>query len=361
MLPNTKKKLHWVCNSPSPYNDFLFKKLHKSFDCELSVHYLDTTAEHAALLCGDTGYRWRRIRSRFFDRELYSEAVKEENLFVIGGWNCPLYILLFFLASGRYLLWTDTPNSTAQRGRMKVFLRNLAVRACFRHSKAVMGTGAPALGVLEQMGAAKSRLVNFPYWVEVPPAAASLPSGNVAIVCVGRLEKIKSFDHVVVLAEQLLKHGMRNFEIQLIGDGSQRQELQRLVETRNLKEHVKLVGWLGNAEVQARVASCDIFLHPASWEPYGVVILEAMARGRTVVATDRSMAAVDRINSGENGYIYPYGDIDELCRLVLGLASDEDLLAETGRAAYRTACEWKVDRALDILRQAMSTGKGCAL
>lgn len=352
--------LHWICNSPSPYNDFLFRYLYNNFGCRLVVHYLNTAGtEHASLLDKDTGYVWRKISSRYFDWVLFTEAAKRDNIFVIGGWNCLLYVLLFVLTAGRYLIWTDTPDSTKQRVGIKNLIRKVVLKLCFAHAKAVMGTGTPALRQLEVMGALENQLVNFPYWVEVPPVKVLQPSDLISILCVGRLEKIKSFDHVVALAERLIQQGMRNFGIQLIGDGSERKNLQQLVENANLQQYVKLVGWLDNDEVLTRMGSCDVFLHPASFEPYGVVILEAMARGRTVIATDMSMAALDRIINGENGYVYPHGDIAKLSGIVSRLAANADFLTETGSAAYRTASDWQVDKALTILGHATGIGQRC--
>lgn len=361
-MPRTVTSLHWICTSPSPYNDFLFRYLHAHLSCRLLVHFLHTAGtEHASLVAGDTGYDWRKIESIWGDGYLMSEASKPGSFFLIGGWNCPLHLRLFLAAKGRYAFWTDTPNPDRFRSLVKRGVRKAVRTVCFANARAVLGTGAPALRLLEGMGARSATLVNFPYWVELPPPPECNPSGPVTILSVGRLEKVKSYDHLVLLACQLKTQGVKRFQILLVGDGSERADLQRQVEQRGVSDLITMLGWLDNAEVLRRIAACHIFLHTASWEPYGVVILEAMARGRAVLASDRSMAAVDRIQHGENGLLYRHGDIEELAALVTDLLASPAEIARLGGNAYTTACQWPVSRALDLVQEIIGAGREGAL
>ena len=99
---------------------------------------------------------------------LLREAFSKESLFIIGGWQKPIYIGLFLISKGRYVLWTDTPQINRKRNILKESLRSGFLKFVFLNAKAIMGTGIAALAVLKEMSAPADRLINFPYWVDIP-------------------------------------------------------------------------------------------------------------------------------------------------------------------------------------------------
>lgn len=344
------RRLVWLCNSPSPYNHFLFSFLAKTLPFPLTVVYLEIAGtEHAAVM-QDSSYHWRKATSKFFDYELLVAALDPETSLVVGGWHVPLYYLVFLASRGRYLIWNDTPDLRKRRLALKEWIRRYLVQAAFAGAKWVMGTGTPAINTFKEMGAPISKLVTFPYWVELPILIAPPPrNATFTILAIGRLVAIKSFEHLIELARFLEVRGVRDYEIQLIGDGPERLRLNAMIAANGLEGRVKLVGWLDNQAVLTAIEACDVFVHTASWEPYGVVVLEAMARGKVVVASDQTMAAVDRIVQGHNGYLFPYGDIDRLATIIENLMQDPGHHDALGRRAFETSSQWSVARATETL------------
>lgn len=353
------KKLHWLCNSPSPYNNFLFDHLANNLPCEFQVHYLHVDGpEHQSFIKSKNSYTWRLIKGEVFDKTLLKEARSKESLFVVGGWQKLVHISLFFIARGRYVLWTDTPQINKKRNIVKDCLRSIFLEFVFTHAKAVMGTGVPALKALNQMGASHDKLINFPYWVNIPNINLSVTEGkkgNFSILSVGRLIPLKAFGHLIDLAVKLKNYGFSDFMIKLAGDGPEYQNLEKMIREKKVESHVILLGWLDNNDVLKEIQACDLFIHPAAFEPYGVVVLEAMARGKPVITSDCTMAGVDRIVTGKNGYLYKFGDIEGLAKIVIHLMGDKEDRNRLGRNAYKTAMEWHVDKALRIVNSILET------
>ncbi len=95
----------------------------------------------------------------------------------------------------------------------------------------------------------------------------------------------------------------------------------------------------------------DVLIHPALWEPYGVAVLEAMACAKPAIASDRTMAALDRIKPGINGFIHKSNDIEQLTEQMSFFIQNPDQITKMSREARRTAEEWPVERSVEIIKK----------
>jgi phosphatidylinositol alpha 1,6-mannosyltransferase len=100
------------------------------------------------------------------------------------------------------------------------------------------------------------------------------------------------------------------------------------------------VTFLGFLDRQRRLpdlyANCDAFAFASVTETLGLVILEAMASGLPVVAAPAG-GVRDHLRDGQNGLVYPEGNVEEMARAMLRLAGDRRLAQELARGARRTA------------------------
>jgi glycosyltransferase involved in cell wall biosynthesis len=85
-------------------------------------------------------------------------------------------------------------------------------------------------------------------------------------------------------AAALLRDAAVEFQLVIAGDGHLKSELTKRVSDRGLEQHVHFWGWIPNAAEQL-MPLCDIFVQSSLWEAMSVVILEAMAAGKPIVAT----------------------------------------------------------------------------
>jgi len=119
------------------------------------------------------------------------------------------------------------------------------------------------------------------------------------------------------------------------GDGrAYSQELRDLVEQEGLTEEVRFLGF--REDVPALMAGCDVVCHASRFEPFGMVVVEAMAAGRPVVASDVS-GPRESVVEGETGYLVPPGDAAALAQRLERLLSDPGERTRLGRNGARRA------------------------
>ncbi len=346
--------IHWLCETPTPYNNALFAEVARRAPGRFLVHFVAANlGEHESLLRRPTGFSWRHVASAVFDYTLCRAALSPDSFFVVGGWQRPLHWLIFLMASGRFATWTDVPDPTARRSWLRQNFRRLILAFAFSRARAILATGAPGLAALERLGASRAKLVNFPYWVRVPAQPEPLPASGTPVVfgAVGRLVPRKGFDILLAAAAELARTAEVDFRIQIVGDGPERAALQEQARMLKATNIVTFLGWRSAEEVRAALLQMHVLVHPARFEPFGVVVLEAMALGRPVIASDQTMAAVDRVRPGVNGWLATAGDARALTRAMQEALLRRDRLAEMGVAAHAVAREWPLSRGADeILR-----------
>ena len=168
---------------------------------------------------------------------------------------------------------------------------------------------------------------------------------------------VKSYD-VALRAVASLKRAAPDvrFRYDIAGAGPAQPSLRSLADRLGLAADVRFRGWLEPEEVSALLQRCDLFLHPAAREPYGVAVLEAMAAGAAVLGSAATGAVRDRIVHGSNGLVHPTGDAERLAAQIAGLARDRERLCRLGRAAAATANAWPASRGVAIVKDALARG-----
>lgn len=130
------------------------------------------------------------------------------------------------------------------------------------------------------------------------------------LVCVGRLCKEKGLP-LLMDAAALLAQRKLDFEIVLAGDGEMRTEIESLIKSLNLCERVSITGWISNEQIRAELLASRALVLPSFAEGLPVVIMEAMAMGRPVLAS--YLAGIpELVRPGENGWLFPAGSVEEL-------------------------------------------------
>jgi colanic acid/amylovoran biosynthesis glycosyltransferase len=159
------------------------------------------------------------------------------------------------------------------------------------------------------------------------------PPPDARLVCVGRLVEQKGHLLLIEAAGRLAAEGMA-FEIVVIGDGPMRQVLEKLIRDRGLERHVRLAGWMSNEMVRQEINQSRAMVLASFAEGLPVVLMEALAMGRPVVAT--SVAAVpELVEHGVSGWLVPPGSIDALTDALREVLTAEPARLERMGAAGR--------------------------
>lgn len=142
------------------------------------------------------------------------------------------------------------------------------------------------------------------------PPSPPTTSNQRRFVCVGRLCKEKGQILLVKAAHQLLMKGLE-FELVLAGDGEMRSILESLVADLGLNACVKITGWLSGDEVREQILAARALILPSFAEGLPVVIMEAMALRRPILAT--YVAGIpELVRHGKDGWLFPPGDLSQL-------------------------------------------------
>jgi len=366
-------ELHWVVDSPSPYNAQLFEHIAQNTDWKQLVHYKNMSlGTHPWKSELTKNHPVRAMKPRFgIDWQLVRTAVSGSNTqttkwFVVSSWNDVNYWLVFLvliLRGGNLVVWTDTPNQTRKRSCLKKSLRATALKWLFRRCTYVMGTGQLAVDLLKDMGARPELVVNFPYWINVTAQLVSPGSDasarSLIFMSTGLIQNHRKGHNIVIRAlAELCDSAQSPFEYWLAGTGPDEEVLRALASELGVLDQVRFLGWVEPDSLPGFLQQADVFIHPSPiLEPYGVAVIEAMAAQLPVLASDLTCAGLDRIIVGENGFIHTAGDHQALARHMEVFLAEPGRAAVMGRAALATAQQWPMSRATGILQEMFSNAQ----
>ncbi|HBF13387.1 MAG TPA: glycosyltransferase family 4 protein [Deltaproteobacteria bacterium] len=158
------------------------------------------------------------------------------------------------------------------------------------------------------------------------------------ILSVGRMTPQKGFDVLLEAMLQLKDKGLP-IHLTLVGDGPERKDLETMVRTFGLKHFVSFAGWIEQEGLKNFYAKADLFVLPSLYEGMPNVVLEAMAAGLPVIATDIA-GSREIVLEGENGYLVSPGDAQKLAEKIIHLAHKNDLLDTMAKASQRMALDF---------------------
>lgn len=122
-----------------------------------------------------------------------------------------------------------------------------------------------------------------------------------------------------------------NTKFLVIGDGPLEKELKELCTNLGISKNVDFLGW--RKDVPDLLKKLDVFVLPSLWEGLPVSILEAMALGKPVVATDIK-GNNELVVHGKTGFLVPPHRPDKIAESIISLLDDEKMATEMGEKGY---------------------------
>jgi len=179
--------------------------------------------------------------------------------------------------------------------------------------------------------------VDLQYFTITPPPN----SGRPQVIGIGSLRRLKRWDRLLRAALDLKRKDL-DFFIRIAGDGPLRDSLERQAEEFGLQNYVEFIGHTDS--ISEALAKANFLVHTSDFEGGPNVVLEAMACGRAVVATDVG-SIPDFVDDGKTGFVVRRGDDAALVERMKILITNAELcqkMGELGRA--KAESEFGLDR-----------------
>jgi glycosyltransferase involved in cell wall biosynthesis len=144
---------------------------------------------------------------------------------------------------------------------------------------------------------------------------------------IGRFEQYKGLQDVIAAVKDL---SVDNKTIKLMAMGNQGNyltQIQEIITSQQLEKQVEVLVSPDNETIHKILSISEIFILPSSWEAFGISILEAMAMGNAIIST-RTEGGKYLVKEEENGFLYEFGDVNDLKSLINKLLTNKKLLAK---------------------------------
>ncbi|MBO4251209.1 MAG: glycosyltransferase family 4 protein [Clostridia bacterium] len=238
------------------------------------------------------------------------------------------------------------------------FIRNAIKRFLVKGAAAYFASGTHARDYFLKYGA-KEENINFHNFTALrkkdilgKPVSADekikirkrlgLPTDAKICIAVGRYIPLKRYDILI----RLWKEMPENTLLLLIGGGPEKANYERIINENNIS-NVILEGFHPFDELLGYYKAADIFVHPTSYDVWGLVINEAMACGLPIVVSDTCVAGRELVESGKNGYVVKLGDDAEFMNRIKELLSDDDLRSQMAVKSLEVIKPFYIENMID--------------
>ncbi|HET9494391.1 MAG TPA: glycosyltransferase [Chloroflexia bacterium] len=179
-----------------------------------------------------------------------------------------------------------------------------------------------------------------------PAEEPRAPGDKVRFLFVGRLANQKGLNYLLESLARFEPGMLAHVELELVGDGPEEERLRAQAARLGLGSSVKFAGWVAREEIVQHYQAADAFVLPSLDEGLPNVMLEAMACGKALVATDIS-GNRELVRDGENGLLVPVGDVSALTEALRRVVTNPELRAEMGRKSRNMAAAYSWARTAD--------------
>lgn len=301
----------------------------------------------------------REIRRGQFDAILLQGySLLTEWLALISSWRVP----------GRVILRAETCLSE-YHPTVHPRLRKLTMAILSRAVDIFLPIGTRSRQFYRHHGIPDSRMLTSPYAVnndfllreaqrlrpqrEQLRASLKIPEGVPVVLCVSKLiPRKRPMD--LLRAFGVLKAPAA---LVLVGEGPERPALERYAVERGLP-NVRFAGFHPPADVYRFYALGDLFVLPSEYEPWGLTVNEAMCFSLPILTTRGVAAGADLVIPGENGFLYPPGDLPALTGHLETLLENADLRREMGRRSVERIIPWNQREAAAAIHRALKLPLG---
>jgi glycosyltransferase involved in cell wall biosynthesis len=287
---------------------------------------------------------WSLIRSGQFD------AVLVSGYFYASAW---IAILAAKWCGVPILFSTEAHSlqSWATRSKWRLFFKKCYLRRVLALGRILLTMSSGSAQQLRALGFADDRIILSPYsvyndWWSEQAAKVDrdgvrkswqIPiAGSIVLFC-GKLQPWKAPQD---LLDAFVRANVPNSYLVFAGDGPLRGDIERRAREVGISERMRMLGFVNQSQLPSVYRAADLLVLPSLYEPFGLVVNEAMLCGLPVAISDRVGAKFDLVRPGENGYVFPAEDVRALASIITEFLSDPEKQVQLRLAARRRMETW---------------------
>ncbi len=381
-----KIKLAVVVSHPIPYQVPFFRILAERADVDLSVYFMSDIGisdkhmdpEFGKIIKFDlpllSGYPFAFVKNYsprpknsflgLINPEIIIKLFKSKpDYLFVHGWNSFSNCIAMFaavLVGTKILMHGDTYFSgEAYKPRWKKLLKRVILWPLFKLSHKILYMGVESKKFFEYYGARSSQLIFMPFSADNKHFIGARKSidrdferskmglrDSIVILFSGKLIPRKRPMDVLRAYEKLSQSVSADIRSRLaivfMGDGELRGELEAYTAAHNI-QRVHFVGFQNLTKLPVYYAIADIFVISSFNECWGLVVNEAMCFGLPIISSNLVGAVPDLVREGENGYIYPCGDVEKLKECLEKIIISKKLRERFGRKSFEIISKYTSD------------------
>ena len=143
----------------------------------------------------------------------------------------------------------------------------------------------------------------------------------------------------------------------IVGDGEERAALQARVDQSGCQS-IRFTGFRNQSELPRFFDLCSVFVLPSRHEPWGLIVNEVMNAARAVIVSTDCGCQPDLVTDGEEGCVFPPGDVTSLREALRRVFATPQTTAEMGARALERIQQWSFERDIEGLRSALNAVTG---
>lgn len=302
------------------------------------------------------------------DTSLYSE-IKNSDVLWLHGWNSPIMwqalILAKYLRKPVLMRGENCDLAMPDGSGFRRWLKRYYVAWIFRRCTAFLAIGTENKNYYMDRGIEESQIFFTPYAVdnerfkikaEADTSACDklrsefgLELKQKVVLFSGKFIPRKCPDIIIKALNIIDWQNQKMPALIFVGEGEMEQKL------RTLAPDAIFLGFKNQSELPPIYNLADVIVLPSEFEPWGLVINEAMASGTAVIVSDQVGCAKDLLND-KCGRVFPHGNVEALADALVQCLEDADKM---GAAAGNTIVKWGFTEDIIGLKQAIKYAESC--
>ena len=271
-------------------------------------------------------------------------------------------------AEAAFIFGADTSTLEPRDGKAwKKWLKKIVWPCIFRMADQVIVPTSGGREMMRSLGIPDERITQTPASVDndwwMAEAAKVDRCSERAKLEIGERElailfcaKLQPWKRPMDLLQAFAKANLSDAKLIFAGEGAQRAELEAEAARLRIAPRVKFLGFINQSSLPRLYKVVDLMVLPSSYEPFAMVVNEAMCCGCPVMASNRVGAARDLVLPVAPEFVFPVGDVESLAKKLSAVATNRERLQQVRQSALELIREWSPEKTTEGLIRAIEAG-----